>query len=353
MRVIAYSVLVYLLSFQLSYCQEIFPTLTGDALLLALQDEYKTGNVLSYSDARTFMYTDLDNVNDSVVCIYTDHRRYLDPNAQNPIQFVLDNGQSNGINAEHVYPQSKGAGTGQPRSDLHHLFPARVNANSARGSSPLAEIPDNRTSKWYLEDDELTTIPTLNIDAYTELGSGQWEPREPIKGDIARAVLYFYTMYKEEADAADPDYFQLQLQDVCAWHYEDPADDKERDRNRRIAEIQGKENPFILDCTLASRSHCSDFSQDCPLINSIANPTEHDIRAAKGSDFVDIKNIPTNGDYEVDLYLASGQMLMKQSLEVINGTIRLSTPSTSIKNALLIIRLREHVSNKQYLLKVY
>ncbi len=56
---------------------------------------------------------------------------------------------SNGINAEHTWPQSKGAADEPQRSDMHNLFPAKDNVNSSRGNNPYGEIPDAETRTWY------------------------------------------------------------------------------------------------------------------------------------------------------------------------------------------------------------
>lgn len=93
---------------------------------------------------------------------------------------------------------------------------------------------------------------------------GVFEPRESVKGDIARAVFYFYTMYRDEANAEDPDYFELMSEQLQQWHINDPVDSLEYVRNFRKADFQGgKLNPFILDCTLVSRAYGDGEQIDC------------------------------------------------------------------------------------------
>ena len=94
--------------------QAVFSDLEGQALLDELVDSYKTSVVLSYGEARDVIYTEIDNVNDNVSCIYTGHTLFLPPNEE-PRPFLLMDGMNNGINAEHTYPQSRGAGSGNPR----------------------------------------------------------------------------------------------------------------------------------------------------------------------------------------------------------------------------------------------
>lgn len=163
-----------------------------------------------------------------------------------------------GINAEHVWPQSRGA-TGSAKSDLHHLFPARVNVNSTRGNWPFADIPDAETNRWFWKEVQRGSIPTQFIDEYSEFESGAFEPREARKGDVARAMFYFYTMYRPQADNAAPGFFEQQQETLCRWHQLDPPDTVEVARSHAIAaSVQGNDNPFVLDPTLATRSYCAE-----------------------------------------------------------------------------------------------
>jgi hypothetical protein len=144
---------------------------------------------------------------------------------------------------------------------MHHLFPARANVNEARLNYPFAEVDDNRTRRWFIGNREQGNIPSVNIDAYSELGDQEFEPREDHKGNVARAIFYFYTVYRSVADAS---FFSGQRETLCEWHYADPVDSSEWLINSRIASFQdGKRNPFILDCSLAERSYCPDVVANC------------------------------------------------------------------------------------------
>jgi len=234
----------------------VFPEMEGRSLLFAVQDEYTPFVVLTYREARELMYRDLFNRNDSVYCVYTGHTQYLDPKTTDPISYIYRNGEANGINCEHTFPQSLGAKDGNARSDMHHLFPTRVAVNEARSNLPYGEIEDRDTERWYMADRLETKIPSRGIDQYSEYIKGLFEPREDHKGNVARAMFYFATIYRDQADTS---WFENQLKDLCKWHSLDPVDDAEWDRNQRIADHQsGKANPFILDCTLAYRCFCPD-----------------------------------------------------------------------------------------------
>ncbi len=228
----------------------IFPDLSGTALASRLAAEYSVDNSLGYGPARDFMYSQLDNDNGVVYGIYSDFAVSVSPNSSRPRQDAYRGG--NGINAEHSWPQSLGA-TGVARSDLHHLFPSRVQVNGRRGRLPFAEINDQQTEDWILDDQMLSSIPTSNIDAYSEATDSAFEPREAVKGNIARALFYFYTIYRNQAAAG---FFQRQVDTLCDWHVADPADTAEIERSRAISTRQGNDNPFVLDATLAERLYC-------------------------------------------------------------------------------------------------
>lgn len=256
----------------------IFPDQTGQTLLNALVTEYKTGTVLDYSIARDTLFSKIDAVSDSLECIYTGMKLYMQP-GQDPTESVYLNGLPNGINTEHMWPQGLGA-TGMAQSDMHHLYPSRSKANSDRGNFPFGEIADSQTQTWYLRTTERSSPPSTERDLYSEgiRGvNGKFEPRESVKGNIARSMFYFYTMYKPQADAEDPAYFNKMKTDLCTWHYQDPVDKVEWERNQKIANYQGgKLNPFVLDCSLVARAYCNNIDQACEaiLLSSAEIPSE-------------------------------------------------------------------------------
>lgn len=238
--------------------QDVFPGVTGGELLENLIDGYKLVAYPDQANSRDTLFGVVDNKNDSLTCVYTGYKIWLDPN-QDPTQAAFDMG----INTEHTFPKSLGA-EGFAEGDMHHLYPTREDVNSDRGNLPFSEIPDNETENWYYLDQEISFIPTNNIDLYSERKNGFFEPPEAHKGNVARAMMYFYTMYKDVADAADPTFFETQRETFCAWHFLDPVDQAEWDRTWKIAEYQeGKPNPFVLDCSLPERSYCQDFGQNC------------------------------------------------------------------------------------------
>jgi hypothetical protein len=243
------------------------------------------------------------------------------------------NASRDGINAEHIYPRSKGAKeeNGNAFSDLHNLAPARWEVNEARANFPFADINDIETQCWFSKNQKLTSTSSLSlatIDDYAEVKTdresftGAFEPREAVKGDIARSVFYFYTMYREDALRADPQYFNSMKETLCRWHNADSIDSLEMSRNMAKAALQdGQPNPFILDCSLANRLYCTNYSalpcdqfttatteitletksKIAPVIKISPNPNN-------GTFVLDISSIEP-GPYRMDIYFSSGQLM--------------------------------------------
>lgn len=261
MRLLVFYSMFFAIS-QLGYGQfhqAVFPGLEGQELLDSVVAAYKAPALLPQAMARDTLFGKIDKHDDSLTCVYTGFTIWLDP-SKDPTQAAYMNGGPDGINTEHTWPQSLGA-TGIAEGDMHHLFPTRIDVNADRGNSPFAEIPDDQTQRWYYLDQQLTTIPTSHIERYSEWVPGFFEPREDHKGNVARAMMYFYTMYRPQSDSA---FFNIQRQTLCQWHILDPVDQREWDRTWAIAAYQsGKPNPFVLDCTLAERTWCADAGIHC------------------------------------------------------------------------------------------
>jgi exonuclease III len=158
--------------------------------------------------------------------------------------FPIERGER--FNVEHVFARSWmrdflncGSRTACERNsaryrrmeaDLHNLYPAFQPANEQRADHAFAEIPGEQSS-----------ITDCDFEI-ARVGGGQpervVEPREPAKGEIARAILYMQQEY-----AIPP---RQNLQSLLEeWNSEDPPDAEEQRRNDLIASIQGTRNTFI------------------------------------------------------------------------------------------------------------
>ncbi|MGF1514816.1 MAG: endonuclease [Elainellaceae cyanobacterium] len=220
----------------------------GESLLDELASLFTPKKTLGYARARDLMYGSIDNDDGVLRGAYTGYEIRVNPRSVKPRSEAFDKG----INAEHVWPQSRGA-QGPAKSDIHNLFPTRVNVNSIRGNNPFADIPDPSTSRWFRDDDQLRRIPSEAIDEYSEFRTGVFEPREEVKGNVARAMFYFFTVYESQADER---FFKRQQSTLCEWDKLDPPDATEVARSHAVAQAQGNENPFVVDTTLAERTYC-------------------------------------------------------------------------------------------------
>ncbi|MBT2557161.1 endonuclease [Hymenobacter sp. ISL-91] len=228
-------------------------SLQGQSLKDWLRQNWYDGKrvELDYSTARGKMYNYIDNQDGRVVCVYSGYTESvrLDSTA-------TSTGVVQQINCEHTVPQSWFNERVRMRSDIHHLFPTFIQWNSDRGSDPFAEIPDNQTTKWMRGASSQTTVPTANIDEFSEDTNSQFEPREDHKGNLARAIFYFYTMHQGQQFDPGKDVITAaaDLNTLYQWHMADPVDARERERNRRTAKSQGNFNPYIAYPDLVARA---------------------------------------------------------------------------------------------------
>lgn len=234
--------------------ESIHPALSGETLLEALAADYAPRRVLGYGPARDSLYAYLQRTRGAVHGVYSGFAVRLTPGVD-----PSADAYEKGISAEHAWPQSRGADQEPQRSDLHALFPARVQVNSARANHPFAEIPDPETDGWYRLSQSQSHVPTEAIDEWSERDNahpdpayaGRFEPREARKGDVARALFYFAAVH---AAVAEPGFLEAQLADLLRWHTADPPSPDEQARSHQIARWQGTPNPFVLDTTLARRA---------------------------------------------------------------------------------------------------
>lgn len=185
--------------------------LVGNDLLLALRTIIRTGVIdLSYDAAKTILAeTDRDPNNpNNLIQVYSG----------NSVPGTWDNGST--WNREHIWPQSRMTGIYNSDDDLHNLKPSSQSENSSRGNKYF----DNETT------------------------SNTYAPRDEVKGDIARILLYMTVMYPElqltDTYYSDGHYMGM-LAVVEEWHRNDPVDEFERNRNEVIYSYQNNRNPFI------------------------------------------------------------------------------------------------------------
>jgi endonuclease I len=207
---------------------------TGAALKQTLHDIIDDHQELSYSEVwEALRNTDEDPNNpNNVILLYSGRSQSERSNG----------GSVDDWNREHVWAKSHGDfGTSMGAgTDIHHLRPTDVTVNSSRGNLDF----DNGGSPH----EEAT-------GSYHD--SDSWEPRDSVKGDVARMLFYMAVRY--EGDVSDEvnlelnnyvnngtDPYHGKLSVLLEWHEEDPVDEFERLRNNIIFEdYQGNRNPFI------------------------------------------------------------------------------------------------------------
>lgn len=151
----------------------------------------------------------------------------------------------NGWSREHVWAQSHGGldpDDEGPGTDAHHLRPCDISVNLARSNKDF----DNGGEEYL----KYGTIPT---GCYSDENS--WEPRDEVKGDVARMIFYMVVRYEDypmeiDLEAVDevntaPDPEHGKLSTLLEWHQEDPPNDFEINRNEIIYDYQDNRNPFI------------------------------------------------------------------------------------------------------------
>ncbi|WP_223643249.1 endonuclease I family protein [Corallococcus sp. EGB] len=196
--------------------------LKDQALINALHDAVSKHKDLGYNQARKIIFTALDNHDGIVKCVYTGKEVKT-----NKIP------GSNVMNTEHTWPQSKGA-TGPAKADLHHLFPTDSKANSVRGNYPFGTV---KNVKWEENGAKFGT---------DEKGRTVFEPPDEHKGNVARALFYFSTVYNKHIPADDEAVLKQ-------WNKLDKVDAAEIARNDAIETYQQNRNPFVDDASLADR----------------------------------------------------------------------------------------------------
>ncbi len=174
------------------------------------------------------------NNNGKVICIYTGVSLGTKDNGSN----------ADGLwNREHLWPKSYGFSNSRnpAHNDIHHLHASEKKINSTRGNKFFGEVSngssDNYGNKW---------------------NSTLFEPRDEVKGDIARSLFYMVVRYENEKcncsldlelvaknSASTREKVMGNLLTLLKWHYNDPVSSNEIRRNEAVYNVQGNRNPFI------------------------------------------------------------------------------------------------------------
>lgn len=217
---------------------------SGEELKASLHEIIKNHEEFTYSSSNTDTWdilkeTDRDTTNpENVILFYSG----WSVNAEQE----YNNGK--GWNREHVWAKShgdfgttRGAGT-----DLHHLRPCDISINSARNNKDF-----DIGGTIYTDGDGVTACKS---------DADSWEPRDEVKGDVARMLFYMAVRYEGEGDEPDLELadqvksfdlnetkqgFHGKFSTLLAWNSADPVDSFEMNRNEVIYRYQKNRNPFI------------------------------------------------------------------------------------------------------------
>ncbi|MEV8548825.1 endonuclease [Streptomyces glaucescens] len=206
---------------------------TGTSLKSSLHTIISSQTKLSYSALwEALKVTDQDPANsNNVKLLYSGISRSKS----------LNGGDVGDWNREHVWAISHGdltTSTG-PGTDLHHIRPEDVQVNGIRGNKDF----DDGGSAFTNSGGSLTD-------------SNSFEPRDAVKGDVARMVFYMIVRYEGGDGWADLEGndsvsnggnpYMGRLTVLKQWNDEDPPDAFEERRNQVIYDTyQRNRNPFI------------------------------------------------------------------------------------------------------------
>jgi endonuclease I len=151
------------------------PTDTWDILKTALYNIIKGHTEYPYTSTNTDTWdilkqTDKDTINtDNVILFYTG----------TSVNAAQEYNNGSGWTREHIWAKFRGdfGTTMGPGTDAHHLRPTDNSTNSARNN------------RWFDNCTEPYLIGSIPTGCYTSSTSWVWQPRDKVKGDVARMIF--------------------------------------------------------------------------------------------------------------------------------------------------------------------
>ena len=215
--------------------------LSGEILRAELHNIIKDHQSFSYTTTKTILREADEDYNnpENILLVYTG-------NSIDKFDFA-SNFEPDFWNREHVWPKSHGDfDAGDPfevpaYTDAHNLKPVDHSMNTLRGEKDFENGGD------------LVFNGSSETDCFST--SSTFEPRDEVKGDIARIILYMDLRY--EGGTGEPNLVVVDglttypnpqigtLSTLLEWHVQDPPDAFEKRRNDIIFKWQGNRNPFI------------------------------------------------------------------------------------------------------------
>ncbi len=252
-----YSLLLLVL-FSVSFAQApagYYSTATGTGYTLKTQlyNIIKDHTVIDYAGLYvTYQTSDIDNFfeNDgSVLDMYSENPAGTDPyNYSIAATQRCGNYTNEGdcYNREHIIPQSVFNELSPMVSDAHFITPTDGKVNGIRSNYPHSVVVT--PSQTTLNGSKLGTSTTAGYSGLV------FEPIDEFKGDIARMYFYFATRYENTVagynyamfnNTSNQVFTTAFLNQLLAWHNQDPVSAREIARNNAIYARQNNRNPFI------------------------------------------------------------------------------------------------------------
>lgn len=210
--------------------------LTGEPLKQKLHQIIREHQVYTYSQIKNILM-DVDEDPDN-----TNNIKLIYKGGSIPKVNFATNNEPDFWNREHTWPKSHGfpSDTDTAYTDAHMLRPSDASVNSDRSNKDFNNVE-------HIAANEQGEAP----DTYTT--DDFWEPRDEVKGDLARIMFYMDTRYEssvldlELVDRKtyldDPELGVLYT--LLSWHEGDPVSQEEMDRNEGIFGYQNNRNPFV------------------------------------------------------------------------------------------------------------
>jgi len=175
-----------------------------------------------------------------VECLYTGQRIDKDNSAGNAGQW----------NKEHIWAKTYGFNDKDRKDDAYQAYSDIQMLRVTEGS-----INGKRSDKYF---DDVTSSDSSYGCSWNDEA---FEPRDEVKGDVARIMFYMIVMYNdsnlnleltddvskinESAGILGGTAYLGKLSTLLKWAAEDPVDEREISRNNSVYAIQKNRNPFI------------------------------------------------------------------------------------------------------------
>ncbi|MCX5785467.1 MAG: endonuclease [Elusimicrobia bacterium] len=231
--------------------------LSGEQLFQYLHINIVPANRASsgYSVAKAYMYSKADNVTcnggPGIITFYSEV--CVNGTSANGNDYIEKGDQDKDgvagdfVNAEHIWPQSYFNSAYPMVADLHQLASSFSSPNGRRANLRFAKVSN----------------ATYSTSSGSKLGKEGFEPADAVKGNVARAMLYFVVCYYD-LDISQGmnynDFWTSRVPMLLEWNRQDPPDANELRRNDLVETFQGNRNPFVDDPSLADRVGAAVFA---------------------------------------------------------------------------------------------